>query len=55
MHITGRDYTDEDLIAPWDPARRQHRPNRICDDPNLDDDREEQVIWFGDEEKPCQP
>ena len=41
MHITGPDYTDEDLIAPWDPARTQKRPNRLRDDPNRDDDRDD--------------
>jgi hypothetical protein len=40
MRITGPDYTDEDLIAPWDPARTQRRPNSLRDDPNRDNDRE---------------
>jgi hypothetical protein len=41
MRITGPDYTDEDLIAPWDSARRQRRPNCRRDDPEIDDDRDE--------------
>ena len=40
MRITGRDYTDEDLIAPWDPARRWPRRNGRRDDPYIDDDRD---------------
>ena len=39
MRITGRDYTDDDLIAPWDPARRPC-PNGRRDDPADDDDRD---------------
>jgi hypothetical protein len=58
MCITGRDYTDDDLIAPWDPARRRQRPNRLCDDPNRDDDRDDRDCEAkppGGETKPCQP
>ena len=40
MHITGPDYTDDVLIAPWDPARPQKRPNCVRDDPSCDDDRD---------------
>lgn len=41
MRITGPDYTDESLIAPWDPARTQKRPNSLRDDPNRDDTRDD--------------
>jgi hypothetical protein len=54
MKITGRDYTDDDLIAPWDPARRRSPiPNGIRDDPDYDprDDRDPPT----EEAKPCQP
>ena len=60
MKITGRDYTDEDLIAPWDPARRRSIPNRIRDDPARDrndddfDDTTDTEPPVG-EAKPCQP
>jgi hypothetical protein len=41
MHITGPDYTDDDLIAPWDPARRRPHPCSRRDDPDRDDDHDE--------------
>lgn len=50
MKITGRDYTDDDLIAPWDPARRQSRPNGRRDDPARDDDRDDD---YDDTEPPA--
>jgi len=51
MHITGPDYTDDDLIAPWDPARRRTLPNSIRDDPARDDDHDEREQ--PEESKPC--
>ena len=36
----GRDYTDEDLIAPWDPTRTQLRRKIRRDDLDRDDDRD---------------
>ena len=53
MHITGPDYTDEDLIAPWDPARTQRRPNGPRDDPNRDDDRDDDIEDFYDTKPPA--
>ena len=53
MHITGPDYTDDELIAPWDPARRQFNPPRTKrDDPDYDprDDRDPPT----EEAKPCE-
>ncbi len=49
MRITGRDYTDDDLIAPWDPARPRVQPNGQRDDPSWDDDRNERDELGNDE------
>ena len=52
MYISGPDYTDDDMIAPWDPARRRFNPPRSKrDDPDFDlrDDRDPST----EEARPC--